>query len=292
MNPVRAARLADDLSPSGDETKFQDLLDSLSQTVFEFDLGGRFVYVNRTGLQTFGYTREEVARGLSVLDMVAPSDRERLHANMRMRFTGGVPEGFQYLAMRKDGSTFPTLVHTTVVMKDGRPAGLQGFLVDISGRVSIELALHRRVAFEKLIMDVSTGLVANLRPGELNARIDQALAEIGRFLAVDRSYVFLFSPDGALMDNTHEWAAAGIALEHAHLQRIPVASAFPWFIEQLRQYHVVPVPRRRSAPGSGGRTGGVRAPGHPVAHQRGHGSRQSPGRISRAGRGQSATRVV
>ena len=75
----------------------------------------------------------------SVIDRVRSSEPAR-------RVGGGVPEGFQYTALRKDGSTFPALVHTTVVMKDSRPCGVQGYLIDISERVRAENALRRRVA--------------------------------------------------------------------------------------------------------------------------------------------------
>jgi PAS domain S-box-containing protein len=229
-------------TPSGDETKFRDLLDRLPQTVFEFDLEGRFVYVNRAGLERFGYTESEVVQGLSVFTMVVPEEIDRLRSNMARRLGGGIPEGFQYMAQRKDGTTFPALVHTTVVTRAGRPCGVQGYLVDISERVRAENVLRRRVDLEQLIMRASTRLVSDLAPGELDARIDEALADIGRFLDVDRSYVFLLSPDGACMDNTHEWVASGVSAERNNMQYLPVKSTFPWFASELRWRLVVPVP--------------------------------------------------
>jgi PAS domain S-box-containing protein len=229
-------------TPSGDESKFRDLLDRLPQTVFEFDLEGRFVYVNRTGLERFGYSEAELARGISVISTVIPRERDHLLANIARRVGGGETEGFQYTALCKDGSTFPALVHTTVVKKDGHPCGVQGYLIDISERVRTENALRRRVAVEQLIMRASTRLVAELAPGEFDARIDDALAEIGRFLNVDRSYVFLFSPDGAFMENTHEWVSDGVSKERNNLQHLPVQTDFPWFARELRTRLVVPVP--------------------------------------------------
>jgi PAS domain S-box-containing protein len=228
-------------TPSGGETRFRDLLDRLPQTVFEFDLEGRFVYVNRTGLERFGYTESELAQGLSVLNMVLPEERETLRANIVRRLGGGEPEGVQYAALRKDGSTFQALVDTVVVNKNGRPCGIQGYLIDVSERVRAEDALRRRVALEQLIMRASTRLVAELAPSELDTRIREALAEIGRFLDADRSYVFLLSPDGVFADNTHEWVADGITAEQSNLQHIPVETAFPWFMSELRQRFVVPV---------------------------------------------------
>ena len=229
-------------TPSGDETRFRDLLDRLPQTVFEFNLEGRFVYVNRSGLERFGYAETDLAKGVSVMSTVVPEERDHLRANIARRLGGNAPEGFQYTAQRKDGSTFPALVHTTIVSKDGQPCGLQGYLVDITERARTENALRRRVALEQLIMRASTRLVAELAPNELDSRIQDALGEIGAFLNVDRAYVFLFSPDGAFMDNTHEWVAEGISAERDSLQRLSVAAAFPWFARLLHQQLAVPVP--------------------------------------------------
>src|ERR1019366_9194255 len=107
-------------TPSGDESKFRDLLDRLPQTVFEFDLDGRFVYVNRTGLERFGYSEDDLARGVSVIDTVIPAERDHLRANIARRLGGGETEGFQYTALRKDGGTFPALVHDDR-REEGRP---------------------------------------------------------------------------------------------------------------------------------------------------------------------------
>jgi PAS domain S-box-containing protein len=242
MKPSDASPSDVSAGPSGDEARYRDLLDRLPETVFEFDLDGRFVYVNRTGLSAFGYTEDDLARGLSVLEMVVPQERVRLRANMARRMAGGKPEGLSYTALRKDGTTFPALVHASVLYRDGHPAGMQGQLIDISERVRGEDDLRRRIALEQIIMRTSNRMVAALAPDELDTCIHQALEEIGRFLAVDRSYVFLFSADGTHMDNTHEWAAEGVSRERPQLQQVPVEQAFPWFNRELRRQHVVPVP--------------------------------------------------
>jgi PAS domain S-box-containing protein len=147
-------------TPSGDETKFRDLLDRLPQTVFEFDLEGRFVYVNRSGLERFGYSELELAHGISVLATVIPAERDHLRANIARRLGGGDAEGFQYTALRKDGTTFPALVHTTVVTRDDRPCGVQGYLVDISERVRSEKELQESERkYKTLVETTATGFV-------------------------------------------------------------------------------------------------------------------------------------
>jgi PAS domain S-box-containing protein len=233
--------VADSLHGDAAEARFRELLDGLPETVFEIDLGGRFLYVNRRGLEIFGYTRDDLERGLTAIDMFVPEEHERARLNIARRLRGETPDDREYRARRKDGGVFPALVHTNIVYKDGRPSGLRGYLVDISDRVQAEAALLRRVSLEQLFMRISTRLVAELAPRELDVRIEEALCQIGRAMGADRSYVFLFRNGGELMDNSHEWVAEGIAAERASLQALSTGSAFPWFMRELRAQGVVQV---------------------------------------------------
>jgi PAS domain S-box-containing protein len=64
---------------------------------------------------------------------------------------------------------------------------------------------------------------------------------------VDRSYVFQFSGDGTILDNTHEWCADGIQSYMDSLRGLARA-AFPWFVSRLEQLEVVSVPRVADLP--------------------------------------------
>jgi signal transduction histidine kinase len=55
---------------------------------------------------------------------------------------------------------------------------------------------------------------------------------------VDRAYLFSFSPDGSLINNTHEWCAPGVPEMKPVLQGI-ATSRFPWFISGIRRGEVV-----------------------------------------------------
>ncbi len=83
--------------------------------------------------------------------------------------------------------------------------------------------------------------LADLAPTDLDAGIDDALRRIGRFADVDRSYMFLFDRDMELMDNTHEWCAAGIEPQRDELQRV-AADLIRWWLPQFEQGKVVSVP--------------------------------------------------
>ncbi|MBW3671550.1 MAG: PAS domain S-box protein, partial [Acidobacteria bacterium] len=95
---------------------------------------------------------------------------------------------------------------------------------------SPEKTLGYFLAFEELITSISTQLI-NIVPSETDAAIDHALARIGEFAGVDRSYVFVVSADGCLT-NTHEWCASGIEPQIDNLQNI-APGTFPWLMARL-----------------------------------------------------------
>lgn len=121
-----------------------------------------------------------------------------------------------------------------------------GPIVDITEQKRTQQALEQRLASEALVARISTEFV-NLGPGEIDAGIQHALQAIGEVAGVDRSYVFQFSGDGTILDNTHEWCAASVEPYIASLQGLSRA-AFPWFVSRLEQLEVVAVPRVADMP--------------------------------------------
>jgi diguanylate cyclase (GGDEF)-like protein/PAS domain S-box-containing protein len=82
---------------------------------------------------------------------------------------------------------------------------------------------------------------ADAEDEHLDATIDAALAAIGGYTDVDRSYVFLYEPDGVTFRNTHEWCAEGIDPQIDELQAVP-QEAIVWWIPRLAAGEPVHVP--------------------------------------------------
>lgn len=112
---------------------YREAADFLPQTVFEMDISGRLTFVNHQGFQAFGFSEEEFDRGIQALQMLVPEDRVRAAQNISRAMAGEV-SGHEYQALRKDGSTFPVIIHASPIVRDGRPAGLRGLVVDITDR--------------------------------------------------------------------------------------------------------------------------------------------------------------
>jgi len=114
------------------EQKYKELTDSLPQTVFETDERGNITFANRHGFDSFGYTQDDFDKGLNALQTVIPEDRDRAKENIGRILSGEILGGIEYTALRKDGGTFPVIIHSRPIIRENRPVGLRGIIVDIS----------------------------------------------------------------------------------------------------------------------------------------------------------------
>lgn len=90
---------------------------------------------------------------------------------------------------------------------------------------------------QNLIIKISTRFI-NISSEEIGYWIDMALQDIGEFCRVDRSYVFLLSPDKKQMSNTNEWCQEEIDSQISRLKNMELAD-YPWWKAQLQ--HKTPV---------------------------------------------------
>jgi len=120
------------------EKRFRELAELLPETIYETDIQGILTFVNRNAFDRFGYTQEDLEGGLNALDMVAPNDRGLALESMQRIMNRENIGSNEYTMLRKDGSTFPAMVHSTVIINNGKLAGLRGFIVDITERKRAE----------------------------------------------------------------------------------------------------------------------------------------------------------
>ncbi len=136
------------------ERKYRQLANSLPQVVFEMNHDGLVTFVNRNAINFFGYSQSDFDKGINALDLLDDRDRDRARENMQKRLSGQELGRLEYTAKRKDGSTFPVVIHVNPVFEGDTPAGLRGILIDISDRKQAEAALKKsekryRTLFEK-----------------------------------------------------------------------------------------------------------------------------------------------
>lgn len=125
------------------QKKYRELADFLPQTVFEIDLNGNILFVNQSSFTAFRYEVEDFEKGLNISQMLMPNELPRMVEYLKKATEEKETEESEFIALRKDGTTFPALLFSTVVLNNNQPIGLRGIIIDITDRKQIESELRK-----------------------------------------------------------------------------------------------------------------------------------------------------
>ena len=125
------------------EKRYRELADSLPQIVFETDEKGDVTFTNRNAFDLFGYTRSDFEKGLNAIQMLVPEDRNSAINNMQRVLNGESMGGIEYTAQRKNGSTFPVVIHSNLIIRENKPKGMSGIIIDLTILKQAELELQQ-----------------------------------------------------------------------------------------------------------------------------------------------------
>jgi len=125
------------------EKRFRDLAGLLPQVIFEIDLEGRITYVNQSAYQAFGYTPDDLQRGITFTQVIMPEDRIQAIRHFQDSVSGGKNEGKMYRMVRRDGTELIGMVYSSPIVKDGNVVGIRGILVDVTELKNVERELRR-----------------------------------------------------------------------------------------------------------------------------------------------------
>ena len=140
---------------SESEEKFRELADLLPQVIFETDIDGNFVFVNRQAFKIFGYPEDFEIIGINSLNFHIPEERATARENIQQLYSGKLLKGNEYRMLRKDGSTFPGLVYSNPIIRANKPSGIRGIIVDISERKITEKRLHESEQRYRLLVETA-----------------------------------------------------------------------------------------------------------------------------------------
>ena len=159
------------------EEKYRELAEFLPQPVFELDLSGNFIYSNRCGLETFGYTLDDFEKGVNALQLFIPEDRERVQKNIQKRLAGENFEDHEYAGLRKNGSVFPILIYSAPISRDGKTVGVRGIVLDITERKRTEQQIMQAKQEWEQTFNTVPDLIAILDDKHRMVRVNKAMAD-------------------------------------------------------------------------------------------------------------------
>ena len=139
------------------ETRFREMAELLPMSVWEADLDGYFTFVNKLGLKQYGYEEFDLLQHrIHMLACLVPLERSQAGERIKLLLDGGLIYSSEYTALRRDGTTFPVLISTQVILHDDRPVGFRGVSIDLTESKKKEEELARLEIQLQGVLDSAT----------------------------------------------------------------------------------------------------------------------------------------
>lgn len=159
----------------GEDLHYRALFEQTSECVFIIGMDFRYLAANQQALRLLGYQEPELI-GMPVSEVMSQDD-----SLGRQSMIEDQSSLYERILKRKDGSTLPVEVSTSVVYdENNQPAYIQSIARDISERKNAEWILKRHTQILSAIGDATARL---LRASSIEIKIPEVLESLG--LAMD-----------------------------------------------------------------------------------------------------------
>ena len=150
------------------EERFRAVFDNSPIGIF-LGRAGKILYGNPMFAHLYGYANIDEMRGMLLIDLVAPQHRAELAERASQRALGApVPNSYESIGLRKDGSFFPHSIEVSSITLPDGPAAV-AFCTDISERRRVDRALRASEQRYRDLADAMPLVVWTAQPnGELN----------------------------------------------------------------------------------------------------------------------------
>lgn len=176
--------------------RFQEIADLLPGIICEMDLSMTLTYVNRMGLDVFGFSREDYTRGITIWELIPPGIQEEFKQDVYNVTHGDFGHPKTYGLYKKDRSVIQVIINSAPIIKQGKLVGVRSCLVDISDRYRAEQLLREsEERFRNIYSCSPIGIALYLASGEL---LDKNESFTGMVSSLSSSYTMenLFSTSG------------------------------------------------------------------------------------------------
>jgi diguanylate cyclase (GGDEF)-like protein/PAS domain S-box-containing protein/putative nucleotidyltransferase with HDIG domain len=137
------------------EEKYRNLVERERDVIVSVDALG-FVKSVNSAVMSWGYTPDEVLK-MNFLELIAPEWREVTAIQLQSRLLETGEHVGETMVVRKDGEQRPIEYSAVVIREEGKYAGAQAIVRDISERKKAEEALQAKERYFRAITDLSSG---------------------------------------------------------------------------------------------------------------------------------------
>jgi PAS domain S-box-containing protein len=176
---------------------FRNVAEMLPEMIYEADLSGNILYGNQRGLDFFGYSKDDFAKGINISELF-PDDYQKMISNLRALSLPGQTSSNEYLVRKKDGTIVPILTHSFACFIGDRIVGYRGVVTDLSKQKEYENQIEREKAFLEHLYNYTPAAIAITSSSGLITRINREFTTLFGFTseeAVNKNINDLIVPE-------------------------------------------------------------------------------------------------
>lgn len=165
---------------------FKKFAELLPEMIYEIDNHGRVIFANKYSLKFFGYTEEDLKKGVYIKD-IFPDNHIEISGKLNALKQPLETAENEYMAMKRDGTRSPVITHSFPTFLHDQVVGYRGILKDISRQREYENQINREKAFlEHIYNSIPAAIVITNSEG--------VISMINR----EFTYLFGFMPEEAV----------------------------------------------------------------------------------------------
>jgi len=210
--------------------RYRELFENANDIVFTVDLSERFTSVNQAGLRLTGYSKDEVLT-MTIAQAVAPEYLALARKMLARHLAGEDPTILVIEIVTKDGRRVPLEVSTQLLVRNGKPVGVQGIGRNITKRKLAEEESHRRAILMGRLIGLTETLNQPLTEPEVVEAIGRGALRLGE---ADRGVLLVCQTDGTVACRWSQGvSSAYIAEVLARLRDLPAGHLMTEVVDQL-----------------------------------------------------------
>jgi PAS domain S-box-containing protein len=176
---------------------FRNVAEMLPEMIYEADLSGNILYGNQRGLDFFGYSKDDFAKGINISELF-PDDYQKMISNLKALTMPGQTSSNEYIVRKKDGTVVPILTHSFASFVGDRIVGYRGVVTDLSKQKEYENQIEREKAFLEHLYNYTPAAIAITSSSGIITRINREFTTLFGFTAeeaINKNINDLIVPD-------------------------------------------------------------------------------------------------